>query len=97
MANIKNLDLLKDSLEKGSRELGLNSKKLSQEDLEMVSGGEISKQQHEIIEHYAKVFKDNGFSRDYYGQFVVKRWKADDYPPTQEEMEEWLDKYWDSL
>ena len=87
----------KEILEKTSKEFDLATKKLSQADLTAVSGGVITRDQHEIIEHYAKVFKDNGFSRDYYASFVVNRWKADDNPPTMEEMEEWLDKYWDNL
>ena len=94
---IKNSDNFAEELfNKASEEFAF-SNKLSPADLKAVSGGTITRDQHEIIEYYAKVFKDNGFSRDYYASFVVNRWKADDYPPTMEEMEEWLDKYWDNL
>ena len=98
MANIENIDLLKESLDKSGKELGLNSRKLSPADLETVTGGVLTDNQRHVLKLYGHEYKARGYSPEKCVVAIITNWPWDyTSAPTPEELAEWLDNNWDTI
>jgi len=81
-------NIIKEALDKKSKELGFSGKKLSMEDLDVINGGKITWEQSAVLEYCARQWKAFNHSPEGFFNQCMNHWTESNMgkKPTEEEL-----------